>query len=560
MRKTKRFAAAVAALAMAVSMVAASSTMTAFAEDPTYSITITNQTSDKGAHTYKYVQLLTGEFEGNIISNAAFSTAFAAKKAEIATALNGLRSNEPEFADLTDESSAEAFAKAISALNNKAEDVAKVLKANLAASAATTDTITGGTAKNVGAAGYYLIFDDTNSPAASTPTPGVNSGAKTEFILKVINDTTVNVNAKASAPTVDKQVEDNNDGTVDEGFDNGGYGETADHAIGEEFNFKLTAKIPNEDYINDYTKYSLRFVDTIDSSIDFVAIESVKINGTDIASRCVTDFNAEKKNGEGYFYIDDIKLGDNTADIKNATVEIIYSAKLNETAKVAGTAADINKNKVKLEYSNNPNYTGNGELGSNTTDGNGEKNEKGQTPEDTVGVYTYKILNKKVDKDTQQPLYNAQFKLTKTNDKNAEGIKFTFDSEMNAYIPDSNGGAEITSVLDGTFNIIGLDAGTYYLFETAVPTSADSIPYNQLTDPVVVTITANHKETTDTANPYVLEMNEGYGTENKVENVKGAELPETGGIGTTMFYVGGGALAAVAGTVLIAKKRAKKED
>jgi len=45
------------------------------------------------------------------------------------------------------------------------------------------------------------------------------------------------------------------------------------------------------------------------------------------------------------------------------------------------------------------------------------------------------------------------------------------------------------------------------------------------------------------------------------ENSKGASLPEAGGIGTTLFYVGGGAMVAVAGIFLITKKRmGRKED
>lgn len=47
----------------------------------------------------------------------------------------------------------------------------------------------------------------------------------------------------------------------------------------------------------------------------------------------------------------------------------------------------------------------------------------------------------------------------------------------------------------------------------------------------------------------------------KIENRKGSSLPSTGGIGTTLFYVGGGALVAVAGVFLITKKRmSQKED
>ena len=556
MRKTKRFAAAVAALAMAVSMVAASSTMTAFAEDPTYKITINNPSTDEGKHTYEYAQIFTGTVNGQgEISNASFGSGITAEN--LYSAMSGF-SETAGYSSLKATSTADDFIAFMSKITD-GEALARAIK-----KVATTTKLTSSTTVP---AGYYLIVDAASSPRynddSALDTAPQNSGAKTAFILKVVKNEAVTVTAKSAAPTVDKQVVDDFDGTVGEGFDNNGYGETADHAIGEEFNFKLTATIPDNSNIDKYTKYSLRFVDTIDSGIDYVAIDSVTINGTEIKSMCVTDFNAEgKKNGTGYFYIDDIKLGNENADIKGAVVEVIYKAKLNSSAKVAGDtpediAADINKNKVMLEYSNNPNYKGTGTLGSDTTDGNGEKNEQGHTPEDYVGVYTYKILNTKVDKATQKEMAGAEFKLTEIANQNAEGLTFVYDSTKKAYVPATGVGASATIVSqgDGTFNIIGLDAGTYYLYETKAP--AD---YNQLANPIEVTITANHKEKANTDNEYVLEPNQGYGAVNKVENVKGAVLPETGGIGTTMFYVGGGALAAVAGTVLIAKKRAKKED
>ena len=45
-----------------------------------------------------------------------------------------------------------------------------------------------------------------------------------------------------------------------------------------------------------------------------------------------------------------------------------------------------------------------------------------------------------------------------------------------------------------------------------------------------------------------------------IENNKGSSLPSTGGIGTTICYVTGGALAIGAGVLLITKKRMKNED
>jgi LPXTG-motif cell wall-anchored protein len=40
-----------------------------------------------------------------------------------------------------------------------------------------------------------------------------------------------------------------------------------------------------------------------------------------------------------------------------------------------------------------------------------------------------------------------------------------------------------------------------------------------------------------------------------ITNTQGTTLPSTGGMGTTLFYVGGGALALGAGVLLVSKKR-----
>ena len=46
----------------------------------------------------------------------------------------------------------------------------------------------------------------------------------------------------------------------------------------------------------------------------------------------------------------------------------------------------------------------------------------------------------------------------------------------------------------------------------------------------------------------------------KIQNFTGVQLPSTGGIGTTIFYVVGGILVAAAGILLITKKRMSGRD
>lgn len=99
----------------------------------------------------------------------------------------------------------------------------------------------------------------------------------------------------------------------------------------------------------------------------------------------------------------------------------------------------------------------------------------------------------------------------------------------------------MTTGSDGAANFVGLKDGTYYLEETEAPAG-----YNRLKDPVTVKI--NGENATE-ANPSALTHTEG------VANNTGTELPSTGGMGTTVFYVIGSILVLAAVVLLVTKKR-----
>ena len=99
-------------------------------------------------------------------------------------------------------------------------------------------------------------------------------------------------------------------------------------------------------------------------------------------------------------------------------------------------------------------------------------------------------------------------------------------------------------VKDGMVRVVGLDNGTYYLEETIAPAG-----YNKLT--------ARHKFIISDGNLDAI-FNDGVfstGSGVHVVNKTGSMLPETGGLGTTLFVVFGGIAALGAGIVLFAKKR-----
>ena len=106
---------------------------------------------------------------------------------------------------------------------------------------------------------------------------------------------------------------------------------------------------------------------------------------------------------------------------------------------------------------------------------------------------------------------------------------------------------------DGTIEIVGLDEGTYYLEETEAPAG-----YNKLAAPVKVVITKEINNETNVGTATITNSYNGGAASTgtvKVLNNMGQELPSTGGIGTTIFYIVGAVLVAAAGILLITKKR-----
>ena len=108
-------------------------------------------------------------------------------------------------------------------------------------------------------------------------------------------------------------------------------------------------------------------------------------------------------------------------------------------------------------------------------------------------------------------------------------------------------------VKDGKVRVNGLDNGTYYLEETVKPEGYNGLQHRQ-----AFTINHNNKFATftgDSDNPI---YSTGSGVH--VVNNAGVMMPETGGIGTTLFYVGGGIMVFAAVVLLITKKRMAAKD
>ena len=395
---------------------------------------------------------------------------------------------------------------------------------------------------NIRNPGYYLIvdispFDDDDFYHA------YNS-----FLLTVTQAPYfVLIKHKVVKPTVKKEVYDNDDKSSY--GDDKGWGSSADHAINEEFKFRLIAKLPaskeNGRAYDYYDKYTVCFNDTLSAGITFDNLDTVEIANVDGGDpKEITDYTLAKDLHEAglpssfKLSIDDVKTCAVAAGLNlndGATITVTYTAHLNDKATVNtanGSNTTDNKNSVFLQYSNNPRI--------NTS--------LDKTPTSEVCVYTYQLNNTKYhDKaEAGNELKDAGFRLYSDeacNEAQEIKLKKNGDGTYSRDFSTAATGVEMLSDDKGQFNVKGLDAGTYYLKETNPPAGYSACKVTP------VTIKANHtNERVDL---------DGSNLSTTIINNKagGITLPSTGGIGTTLFYVVGGGLMVAAAILLITKKR-----
>lgn len=310
-------------------------------------------------------------------------------------------------------------------------------------------------------------------------------------------------------------------------------------------NVEDTTKKQNVAEIGTYVKFTIqitvkdkapvnyKLVDEMTEGLTFVNDENhpltVTVNGSALAAE---NYNvAETTEPRGFTLTFNNNAEGNASILKTGdVVTVTYYAQINENAKIADEA---NVNKAKVEYGTNS-----------------------HTEYDTTETYVWKmnIVKYTMEQETEKKLAGATFKLSR-DEAGAQVIKLVKvnDTTYRLALPTETEGVvdTITTGETGELVINGLADGTYYLTETKAPRG-----YNLLREPVKVKIdhtTANGK-LTETS--FVADQTE---TDTsgvvKVENNAGAELPSTGGIGTTVFYVLGSAMALGAVILLVTKKR-----
>ena len=518
----KKFWAILLAMMLVLSMVTVAGAEGSDAEGttPTTDAATATITAPDNGHTYEILQIFKGDLHNSVLSNLVWGK-------------NGKGTEGEAVQD-----------KTVAELKAQVGDTAvrEYIVNNLLNSADPFATI-GKVGENFVASmvvptGYYLIRDK-----AETLT-GKND-SYTLYIVKITGDVTIE--PKADKPSLIKKIKDAND-TTGETSD---WQDSADYDIGDAVPYRLTATVATN-FASYKGAYKLVFHDTMESGLTFNE-SSVKVfvNEAEVAN---TFYEVTKTNEHNFTVtIADLKAltyGENETKVAvGDKIHVEFTATLNENANIG---AKGNLNTGYLEFANNP---------------NSEQPEMGETPKDTVIAFTYQVVINKVN-ENKAPLIGADFKLEKKIGK-AEWVEI---------------GRKTGTTEGSVFTFKGLDDGTYRLTETAVPGG-----YNKMAD-VIFTVTANHTVVVDslndstrytvltslngtaengvitlteqkkaeTINDQETEIIEGLTTQ--VVNKSGATLPETGGIGTTIFYVLGGMMFVGAALILVVRRKAEADE
>lgn len=523
MKHMKKFVGVLLAMIMALAM-----TMTAFAA----TVTVPSDGILKD-HTFTAYQVLSGREEGGVLSDVKWGSGINSD--DFLTALKADTTCGSLFTDCTD---AAAVAKVLGDNNTNTALANAVAKLAYANKKDTGTALTSG--ENTLADGYYLVVDTTADVG--------KGGAYNTALLQVVGD--IDITVKTDVPTVEKKVLEDDKYSQDGGYGEG-YNDVADYNMGDVVPFHLIGSVPD---MSRYDTYKYIFHDTLSTGLTlngdsvkvYVASDKKGTNKTEI-----TGWTKAVNSQSFTVSFTDLKTVSDVSQGKYIIVE--YTATLNQNAVVG---LDGNPNTVYLEYSNKPDQSG-----------SGDTNNTGNTPEDKVIVFTYELDTTKVDgQHANKKLAGAEFKLHNADNKWAIVDE---NSKVTGWADTEEGGSTLTSDANGLFKVIGLDDGTYYLKETKAPTG-----YNLLSSKITVVITAttnNGQTWTDgQANSALTNLavtadgTAGTGDTSTgiagitVANNKGSTLPETGGMGTTIFYVLGTILVLGAAIMLITKRRMNK--
>ena len=487
--------------------------------------TITIENSKEG-HTYDVYQIFAGDVSiaGSTVDTLDPKTLSSDKILSNITWGAGVK-------DSFKSQKGNAATYAATLLTRDTEAVAKELESGLKDTpTGSTNTMSNGkyTISNL-PAGYYLIKD------RNTARLGENDAA-TEYVIRLVDS--ISVNPKTSIPTADKKiVEDDKKVEV-----------SSKYAVGDAVKYELIGTLPtNYDY---YDSYKYIFKDNMSNGLTLNA-NSVKVYLVNGNNKTEITEGFTKNTSNQSLTVTFANLKTISSINSNTTIIVEYTAVVNKDA-VRGLPG--NDNTLVIEYSNNP-----------------DSDETGETTPEKTRVYVFNLKFDKIASDTNRLLDGAQFMLErKVNGRWTKVSGIDTDGSTSLCTSD-NCIKYVVDADNATFHFNGIAAGEYRLTETVTPDG-----YNTIT-PVEFTVTANYDktdpeeatilrgltidsaETNEVAKFTVEEEDQENPTISTIvttiTNIKGIQLPLTGGMGTTIFTIIGIILMGVAVVCFVTNKK-----
>ncbi len=364
----------------------------------------------------------------------------------------------------------------------------------------------------------------------------------------------VTIEEKNTTTTTDKKVQEDSTNN---------YGDKNDADVGQTVTFQSTVTIGRHQ--KNVVFHDIMQTEKLAFNYD-VAVTGATVGGTNKYTICYPahgDSESTMPTGEAYagdtFAVQFDNAWTESLDT-DTTVTITYSAVVTENAIIglqSGLAMDAgNDNKSRVDYGNDQ-----------------------HTSWDWTRTYVWSFDIYKYaagENNTTIPLADAEFQLKKGTavlhfdlvQTGAAAVEADPENNIEAQaatptIYRYNASGSVTTLVtpaSGLIKIVGLDADTYSLVETAAPRG-----YNKLANPIAVVIDSDTDTDQGDNNAsqgatMTLTQDGETATQIGVLNQTGTELPSTGGIGTTIFYVGGGILVLAAVILLVTKRRMSNND